>query len=88
MDSKVTVEGYYVPSTEQHLGIDDGALFSNYQLEQYNFAVDKCKQRRRALDIGANIGIMSVRMAKDFEITEAFEDGRRPHGKCGWLCRP
>ena len=72
-EGKITTEGYLVPSTENHLGIDDGALFSNYQLEQYQLAVSKCKQRRRALDIGANIGIMSLRMIKDFEITEAFE---------------
>jgi len=73
IDSKITTEGYLVPSTENHLGVDEGALFSNYQLEAYQFAVSKCKQRRRALDIGANYGIMSLRMIKDFEITEAFE---------------
>ena len=73
IEGKITDEGYLVPSTENHLGIDEGALFSNYQLKAYQFAVDKCKNKRRALDIGANVGIMSLRMIKDFEITEAFE---------------
>ena len=73
IDGKITTEGYLVPSNETHLGVDQHSLFSNYQIQPYQFAVSKCKQRRRALDIGANYGIMSTRMIKDFDITEAFE---------------
>lgn len=72
-NSKTTSEGYLVPIEEKHLGIDDDALFRNYQLEPYNFAIDKCRNRKRAIDIGANVGIMSVRMARDFKTVESFE---------------
>ena len=73
IEGKLTSEGYLVPPTEDHLGVNDNALFSNYQLKTYQFAVDKCKNKRRALDIGANIGIMSLRMIEDFQIVESFE---------------
>lgn len=71
--AKTTSEGYLVSSGEAEQGVKPGSLFSNYQINQYVHAVSKCKNHRRALDIGACYGIMSVRMASDFAYTESFE---------------
>ena len=35
--------------------------------------MSKVKQHRVAIDVGANLGIMSYRMVKDFEYVHAFE---------------
>lgn len=70
---KQTVEGFMVPSGEGVLGIKPDCLFSNYQLEVYRFAISKCKDFNVALDIGANVGIMTRRMYLDFHDVVAFE---------------
>ena len=44
-----------------------------YQRKKYIKALEYVKQRRRALDIGAHIGLWSLDMIKDFEVVEAFE---------------
>jgi len=61
------------PETEGWLGRYAHNQFDNYQLKEYNTAVQLTQQRRVALDIGANLGIMSARMVKDFEFVHAFE---------------
>ena len=71
--AKKTEEGYLVSSGEAEQGVKPGSRFSNYQIDQYVFAVSKCKNYRRALDIGACYGIMSIRMANDFVHVESFE---------------
>jgi len=70
---KKTFEGFYVPRSEGILGIKKDCQFANYQIEEYQFALSKCKSFNRALDIGANFGIMSRRMASDFAVVESFE---------------
>lgn len=72
-DSKIVREGYKVARTEGGQGIKENSLFSNYQLEEYQFSISKCKHFRRALDIGGCYGIQSIRMAKDFKTVEVFE---------------
>jgi len=71
--SKITQEGYMVSAGEGGQGINEGALFSDYQLKEYEFSISKCKYFRRGLDIGGCYGIQSIRMAKDFVTVEAFE---------------
>ena len=70
---KKTFEGFYVPRSEGVLGIKNDCQFANYQIEEYQFAISKCKSFNCALDIGANFGIMSRRMARDFVTVESFE---------------
>lgn len=72
-NAKETEEGYLVAAGEGALGVKDHALFSNYQLDEYKFAISKCTRFRRALDLGANYGIMTLRMAENFQTVEAFE---------------
>ena len=72
-NSKITQEGYMIAAGEGGQGIKKGALFSDYQLEEYEFSTSKCKYFRRVLDIGGCYGIQSIRMAKDFKTVEVFE---------------
>lgn len=44
-----------------------------YQASKYDEALDRCKKRRVAVDIGANVGLWSWLMAHDFDHVEAFE---------------
>jgi len=61
------------PETEGWLGRHLYNQFDNYQLNEYKQAVKATDKRRIALDIGANLGMMSARMVKDFEFVHAFE---------------
>ena len=61
------------PETEGWLGKYAHNQFDNYQLKEYNAAIEATKQKRVAIDIGANLGMMSARMVKDFEFVHAFE---------------
>ncbi len=49
----------------------DGRL--TYQYPKYAEALNWVKDRKRAVDVGAHIGLWSYWMAKDFQIVEAFE---------------
>lgn len=44
-----------------------------YQYHKYDTALKLCKQRRRAIDVGGNIGLWSMHMTNDFKVVEAFE---------------
>jgi FkbM family methyltransferase len=44
-----------------------------YQYAKYQTARDLCKQRRRVIDVGANIGLWAMHMQDDFEVVECFE---------------
>lgn len=61
------------PSSEGWIGSKKTNTFENYQLEEYNAALSKVKNFRTAIDIGANIGIMSYRMVNNFNKVYAFE---------------
>jgi len=61
------------PNTEGWLGKYDYNQFENYQIAEYNDALSYTKQKRNAIDLGANLGIMSIRMCKDFDYVHAFE---------------
>jgi FkbM family methyltransferase len=61
------------PEGENWLGKYPHNTFETYQLSEYNLAMSKVKNRRVAIDVGANLGIMSYRMVKDFEYVHAFE---------------
>ena len=58
------------PPSDTHFHPRD---WDSYQLEAYATAVSKTKQRRTAIDCGAHVGIMSHRMANDFETVHSFE---------------
>jgi FkbM family methyltransferase len=45
----------------------------DYQKDQLDTAMKYCKNFRHAIDVGANYGIMSANMSKDFEKISAFE---------------
>lgn len=61
------------PQGEQWLGKRDDNTFEKYQLNEYKQAISKVKNFRTAIDLGANLGVMSYRMVKDFQIVHAFE---------------
>lgn len=61
------------PNTEGWIGKRSDNQFYNYQLLEYNSAIEKVKNFRTAIDIGANLGVMSKRMVKQFENVHAFE---------------
>src|SRR3546814_1391783 len=44
-----------------------------YQLHKYLKAMTFVKERRRAIDIGAHVGLWSFQMVHDFRQVEAFE---------------
>lgn len=72
-------KGWTFPETEQHLiewmgvqgDIRDGRPV--YQGRKYDRALSYCRRRRVALDVGANIGLWSWLIARDFEQLHAFE---------------
>jgi len=70
---KTNSEGYVLPDGEGIIGVKSNCMFSNYQLGLYQESVKKCKTKRRAIDIGAHLGVMSVRLAKEFDTVESFE---------------
>lgn len=72
-------EGLYLPENETHL-VDwmkamkryvDGK--PTYQYNKYSECLKYVKQRRRAIDVGGNLGLWSRVMCLDFEVVEAFE---------------
>lgn len=63
----------YKPSTEGWLGKYKDNTFQNYQLKEYNKAVSYVKNKQIALDVGANLGMMSYRMCRDFKHVHAIE---------------
>ena len=74
-----TWEGLFLPDNETHL-IDwmksakkyvDGK--PTYQYNKYNECLKIISNRRRAIDIGGNLGLWSRVMCLDFDIVEAFE---------------
>jgi len=74
------VHGWWLPDGEEHLV---GMLAEhighrrrgNYQRKKYIRAMqyNKGKNRRRAIDIGAHVGLWSLDMTRDFEHVESFE---------------
>ena len=63
----------YKPSTEGWLGKYKDNTFQNYQLKEYNKAVSYVKNKQIAIDVGANLGMMSYRMCRDFKHVHAIE---------------
>jgi FkbM family methyltransferase len=61
------------PKSEGWLGKKDNNTFYNYQETEYNGAIEKVKSFRTAIDLGANLGVMSKRMVRDFQFVHAFE---------------
>lgn len=72
-------EGIYLPESETHL-LDwmravkhyvDGK--PTYQYNKYNECKKLLTNKRRAIDIGGNLGLWSRVMTLDFDVVEAFE---------------
>ena len=63
----------FKPSTEGWLGKYENNTFENYQLEEYNKAVSYVKNKGIAIDVGANLGMMSYRMCREFEHVHSIE---------------
>ena len=79
MDGLKEWRGLWLPAGEQHL-IDWMAKMNvvvdgkpAYQYHKLEAALGFCKQRRRAVDIGAHCGLWSMHLVKRFENVEAFE---------------
>lgn len=62
-----------VPETEGWIGKNLNNTFFSYQQTEYNNAIEKVNRFRTALDLGANVGMMSYRMVKQFAFVHAFE---------------
>lgn len=75
----ITWRGWHFPDYEQHYQqimsavnrVIDGV--PTYQYNKYEAARGITKQRRRAIDVGANVGLWSKFLVKDFQTVEAFE---------------
>lgn len=65
------LEGYYIPSDHQFSKPHNN--FKNYQMDLYSKSVKTCTDFRRAIDAGAHVGIMSLRLSKTFDVVESFE---------------
>jgi FkbM family methyltransferase len=71
--------GWMLPAAEVHLTgwmeATGDVRFGRptYQARKYDSALSYCRHRRTAIDIGANLGLWSWLMAKDFEQLHAFE---------------
>lgn len=71
--------GWFFPDGEKHL--PEWMMQANqrrhdvlqYQFKKYEAALTFVKQRRLAIDVGANIGLWSKNMVEDFEVLHAFE---------------
>jgi len=63
----------FKPSSEGWLGKYEDNTFENYQLKEYNKAVSYVKSKRIAIDVGANLGIMSYRMCREFDHVHSIE---------------
>lgn len=61
------------PEGENWLGKYEHNTFETYQLSEYKLAMKMVKNKRVAIDVGANLGIMSYRMVKGFDYVHAFE---------------
>jgi len=72
-EMKQQSEGYYIPPSEKIIGVKSSCMFENYQKDIYDFAISKCKQFRNSIDVGANIGVMTLRMMNTFESVQSFE---------------
>lgn len=71
--------GWHFPEYEQHyqqIMSTVNRIVDNvptYQYNKYEAARGLTKQRRRAIDVGANVGLWSRFLIKDFQTVEAFE---------------
>ena len=63
----------FKPASEGWLGKYKDNTFENYQLNEYNKALSYVKTKRTAIDVVANLGIMSYRMCRDFKHVHAIE---------------
>jgi FkbM family methyltransferase len=61
------------PKTEGWFAKYDYNKFHNYQIEEYKAAIKYVDKFRTAIDLGANLGVMSARMVKDFQFVHSFE---------------
>ena len=71
--------GLWLPDNEHHL-VEWMAQVNKivrgkptYQYSKYETALKLCKNRRRAIDVGGNIGLWAMHMTYDFDVVEAFE---------------
>lgn len=71
--------GVWFPANEEHLiqwmkGVDKVVHGKpTYQYHKYEAARELCKQRRRVIDVGGNIGLWAMFMVHDFQYVESFE---------------
>ena len=61
------------PSADGWIGKRITNTFENYQQQEYDKAISYVKEFRTGIDLGANIGVMSYRMVKDFKMVHSFE---------------
>jgi hypothetical protein len=79
LDDKKTWRGWTLPAAEEHLPDwmqktgDVRFGRPTYQARKYDSAMAYTRRRRMAIDIGANVGLWSWLMAKDFDQLHAFE---------------
>lgn len=70
--------GFYFPEYDTHFprllekSIKKEGI-NRYQYKARDFAISLCKNKRTALDIGANVGLWSCDLVKSFDSVQAFE---------------
>jgi FkbM family methyltransferase len=83
--------GVWLPDGDEHFAgmmervprqrLKDGRSVGVYQWEKVQSAIEHCKKRRVALDIGAHVGLWSMWLADAFKSVIAFEPVRK-HAEC------
>ena len=74
MDDVIKFNGWSIPVKEQHFQqwlFDD--MLTNYQEKPFNISVNFCDNFDCAIDIGANIGMMTTRYSNIFSKVIGFE---------------
>ena len=61
------------PKEDAWIGKREDNTFQNYQRGEYDKALSACDDKRTAIDLGGNIGMMAYRMCDDFNSVHSFE---------------
>ena len=81
-DQYVLAQGFYVPAHDaaRFQAIDLLDDLPNMDVKKVKAASEICVRRRRALDVGANVGITATLLKRSFARVEAFEAVPEIHG--------
>lgn len=67
--------GIWFPDWDEHFGMRQSGCtdVTEYQVDKYKRGLKICKRRRTAIDVGAHVGLWTLRMARHFDEVVAIE---------------